>query len=287
MSVNLSWNGARTKLGGSAGIGALVCALAFTVVNVEVQAQEQIDAVWKAHEVDFFYRSSTTLFPCNELANRVATILRAVGARDDIKVRATDCPSIMPSDDTLSDRWSTPSTSADRFRSQTFPSDRFGSRLNERPLEQMSRVHIQLMMPVQVTPEVLAQIDKDKSRRELVSRVTGNPAAALNDPVIFRAQRQPITLSQRSIRLEPSDCELIEQLSASVFRELDVTVVRRSSTCTSRERSRIAPQLTVEAITPVISTQQIPGAAQLETKPSATPVPDTKPPEPATQAPPQ
>ena len=48
------------------------------------------------------------------------------------------------------------------------------------------------MMPAQVTPELLKEIEKDKSRRELVSRVTGNPAAAFNDPAA-RALMQRIS----------------------------------------------------------------------------------------------
>ena len=37
---------------------------------------------------------------------------------------------------------------------------------------------------------MLAEIEKDKSRRDLISRVTGDPRAALNDPIVFPAERK-------------------------------------------------------------------------------------------------
>ena len=92
---------------------------------------------------------------------------------------------------------------------------------------QTSQVRVQVMFPIEATPQVLAEIEKDKSRRELISRVTGNPAAALNDPIMFPAERKQLTLSQKTIRLRPEHCELLEQMIPAVFRELDIKVVRR------------------------------------------------------------
>ena len=128
------------------------------------------------------------------------------------------------------------------------------------------------MSPVAVTPEVLAEIDRDKSRRELVSRVTGNPAAAMNDPIVFAAQRQTVTLSRQTMRLEPEDCELLEQIATNVFRELDVRVVRRSSTCDARQPSAIAPQLTVEALLPTGGILPMPTKDESDPK-TSTPAP--------------
>jgi hypothetical protein len=111
---------------------------------------------------------------------------------------------------------------------------------------QISNVRIELMFPVEATPAVLAEIDKDKSRRELISRVTGNPLAALNDPIIFPVQRKEVTLSRSTIRLRPEDCELLEQMLPTVFRKLDVKVVRRELYCDPHQRSNFAPKVVVE-----------------------------------------
>src|SRR5690606_10028659 len=122
-----------------------------------------------------------------------------------------------------------------------------GYRRNER--EQSAQVRIKLMMPVEMTPQILKEIEKDKSRRDLVSRVTGNPAASMNDPIVFAARREEVTLSQRTLKgLQAEDCELLQQLTMQVIRKLDVKVKHQSFSCGPRSSSRIPPQLTVETL---------------------------------------
>ena len=59
------------------------------------QAQQlppgQVAAVMKSREANFIYRSTNSVLACDELRNRVATILREVGARDDVQVTANEC----------------------------------------------------------------------------------------------------------------------------------------------------------------------------------------------------
>jgi hypothetical protein len=237
-----------------AGSAALLAGAALTFATAAIAQEGQdptaVTAVFKAKEVDFSYRSSTAFLPCHQLRNVVTNILRAIGARDDIQVRVSDCEHFEMAADSGFDRWDDR-----RFPNRQFSEDGFP---NNRTREQYSHIRARLMTPVELTPEVLAEIDKDKSRRELVSRVTGNPAAAMNDPIVFEAKRQPVTLSRTSLRLEPQDCQLLEQMTRSVFRELDVRVVRRNFTCDSRQESRIAPQMTVEALLPTGALRPMP-----------------------------
>jgi DUF1365 family protein len=249
MSANHSSNAVRADSGRRVRFGIFAAAAALIVSAAAfAQAPEPVPAVWKAKELSFFYRSTAVFFPCHELENRVRAILLAVGARDGVQVRATDCEQFMMQEtqDSFGRSARDPFESRDPFQSAN---DRYNGTRRER--RQEARVRIQLMTPVVVTPAVLKEIDRDKSRRELISRVTGNPIAAMNDPVVFAAQRQPVTLSRQTIRLEPADCELVEQMSRSVFRELDVKVVRGNYTCDRNQPSHIAPQLTVDALMPV------------------------------------
>lgn len=248
-------------------------------VGHPVAAEEPIAAVWKVKEVSFSYRSSIAIYSCSALQDRVASILRAIGARDDLDVRVTNCetsdiPPVLPSQQSRNgNAWG-------------IPSDNLSNRRTDRT--QWVNVRARLMMPTEVTPEVLAEIDKDKSRRELVSRVTGNPAAKLNDPIVFQAQRQAVTLSHRSIGLEPEECELLDQISSGVFRELGVRVVRRRLTCDHNRVSRIPPELTVEAFMGIpfgtSTAPQTPAAGESDPDPSA-PASDANPAEPATDVP--
>lgn len=211
-------------------------------------AQEQpITAVYKAQELSFTYRGSGQYLPCPELQNRTAIILRAIGARDDIDVTVRNCDAFMVSDETSMDPVFDRHTN-DPFGERRAASNRFGRIEADR--QQQAHVRVRLMMPTEVTAQVLAEIEKDKSRRELVSRVTGN-AAALNDPIVFAARREEVSLSQHSIRLRGEDCALLEQLTQQGIRRLPgVRVVRQSFNCNGRAATRIPPQLVVETLIP-------------------------------------
>jgi hypothetical protein len=272
-------------LGLRTGAAWALMAVSPLALGAEPGANEPITAVYKAQEVSFQYRSSNRFYPCHELEHRVAVILVAVGARDDITVKARNCDAFMIDNgnnniDPMTGRDNMDPFERDRWGTS---SSRFG-RTNDRR-EQYASVRVQLMVPVQVTPQVLKEIEKDKSRRELVSRVTGNMATAFNDPVIFEAKRQEVTLSQRTIRLRAEDCELLDQMSNSVFRKLNVKVLRRSFSCGPRDsESRIAPQLVAEALLPTGSLLPMPDPEKEKEKEKGSAVPEQPAAEPAAPA---
>lgn len=218
-------------------------------------ADTPVTAVYKVQEISLHYRLPRQFQACHELQNRVANILLAIGARDDLKVDVRNCDAYMIGDDDMMDPLPGRASSDPFDRGDPFnrgdPFDRsstFRNSANER--QQSALIRIRVQMPVEVTPAVMKEIEKDKSRRELVSRVTRNPGAAMNDPIVFEAQRQEVTLSSRTVRLQPEDCELLEQMGTQLFRKLNVKVTRRSASCGPRDSSRIPPQMTVEALLP-------------------------------------
>lgn len=227
----------------------------------------QVPAVLKARDANFVYRSSARQLTCDQLRRRVALILSAVGARQDVEVRAHECESFIdPStmqDPHRSDRrntldpWSRPQGALDRMR--PYHNDSM-----DRDRTQSTPVSIRMMMPVEVTSDIVEEVDKDKARRDLISRVTGNPGAAMDNPIFFPAERRQVVLSHDTIELEPIDCELLEQMSMTVFRKLDLKVTSPSLSCDPRERSRINPSLTVEALLPVGF--QLPGEQEKKDK---------------------
>jgi hypothetical protein len=217
----------------------LAAAVSF-IAGSAATAAEQVAAVLKTHEVRFVYHSLVNVLACDELRNHVAMILRALGARDDVQVRVNDCQIVVIPED-IDPPW-------DRSNRE-YPRDIFRDRDFDQ--RQTSHVRVQVMFPIEATPQVLAQIEKDKSRRDLISRVTGDPAAALNDPIVFPAERRQLTLQRGTIRLRPEHCELLEQMIPTVFRELGIKVVGRQLGCDRYGRSRLAPKLTVEVLWPV------------------------------------
>jgi hypothetical protein len=217
----------------------LAAAVSF-IAGSAATAAEQVAAVLKTHEVRFVYHSLVNVLACDELRNHVAMILRALGARDDVQVRVNDCQIVVIPED-IDPPW-------DRSNRE-YPRDIFRDRDFDQ--RQTSHVRVQVMFPIEATPQVLAEIEKDKSRRELISRVTGDPTPALNDPIVFPAERKQLTLPRGTIRLRPEHCELLEQMIPTVFRELGIKVVGRQLGCDRYGRSRLAPKLTVEILWPV------------------------------------
>lgn len=257
--------------------------------TLQVAAQQATESVWKIREASFLYSSSVAIYSCGALQGRVATIMRAVGARDDVAVTVTDCDNVIIPDSSpgTSTGWGRTDASGGWGMQTGSSANRGNNRGNNR--EQQSHVRVRALMPVPVTPQVLAELDKDKSRRELVSRVTGNPAAMYDDPVAFPAQRQQVTLSRRSIGLEAAECELLDQMSTSIFRKLDIRVVRRNFSCDRDGGSHLPPQLTVEALmwaAPGTRLPQMPPAGDSKDEPSAPAPSDAKPSDPATGTPP-
>jgi hypothetical protein len=223
----------------------------------EEPKEESKLAVWRVKEVSFSYRSSVAIYSCKVLHDRVVSILRTLGVRDDLEVKVSGCD--VPSFSTSSDDDSTnpwPTTNAGRAfdqRNDPFLDPRT-SRLNRTNAlthanrGQMANVHARVLIPAEVTPEVVDELYRDKSRRELISRVTGNPAAKNNVPVAFAAKWQTVTLSHESIGLEPEECELLEQISNGALKPLGVRIVKKSRNCDPDRVSRIPPQLTAEVL---------------------------------------
>lgn len=250
-----------------------VLALTLFVASMQGAAQERIAVVWKLRELSFFYRSSVAIYSCSALKGRVASILRAVGARDDLEVKVDDCGEfISPPDAAANDPGSSWET----------PSDRSPDRVTGH--QQTAHVQVSVMMPTAVTPEVLAEIERDRSRRELVLRATGNPASKLTDPNVFTAQWRQVTLSRKTIGLDAAECELLDQMSRGVFRELGVRVVRRGFACDPRRVSRISPELEVEALLPTLfvtsEAQQTPAEREDDTDAGGPDASDEEPAEP-------
>ncbi|MFC4313581.1 hypothetical protein ACFPN2_31195 [Steroidobacter flavus] len=234
----------------------LLSAAAVMLAGTALADTPPVTAVYKVKELSFHYQLPRQFQACHELQQRVAAILVAIGARDDIKVDVRNCDAYVIGDDDMMDPLpgrasSDPFNRGDPFeRNDPFNrnSSPFGNSANQR--RQSAHIRIQLQMPVEMTPAVLKEIEKDKSRRELVSRVTRNPGAAMNDPIVFEAQRQEVTLSSRTVKLQPEDCDLLEQMNTQLFRKLDVKVTRRTASCGRGESTHIPPQMNVEALLP-------------------------------------
>jgi hypothetical protein len=168
-----------------------------------------VSSVWKAQEIGFHYQSFTTFYSCQALESRVERILLAVGAdKESLQVRSTGCE---------------------------------GGRIARLPY-----VRIKLRSPVEATPEVLAELESTRSTRELAARVKGERAPDPNERI--DAHWKPVALFHGRLRLDPGDCQLVEQLQREVFPKMAIRITKDQVNCMPNQVSMTMPRLDLEAL---------------------------------------
>lgn len=185
--------------------------VAGTTQGAEVKEQAQVapvPAVWKPVELQFSYLSLTTAYSCDALESRLARILSAVGAHPGTKVSVTGCPTSGPSDHAF--------------------------------------VRITGGVPVPVSAETRSAAAKDSSRADLLKRLGVKPGLEMEE---FPAVQKTIELSrERSLNLEPGDCELMEHLTRDVFPKIGVKVLDTTARCFPNTLPISTPRLRVSAL---------------------------------------
>lgn len=181
--------------------------------DAQVAAADPVQAIWKHQEIAFYFQSFTTFYSCTSLESKLERILRELGVHARVKVRSADCPY---------------------------------------SVARMPRVVMQVISPVEATPEALAERDKNKSVRELVQRVRGkkneHPLDSLEQ---FPAQWRRISLTRGRLDLQPGDCELIDELKKKVLPKLAVRTVRDDVQCSPNQLTLGQPRLEVDALVEV------------------------------------
>ncbi len=171
----------------------------------------QVQAIWKTQEISFVFQSFTTFYACRSLEDRVRMLLVELGADKGVKVRAMSC---------------------------------FGNEIARMP-----HLKINVASPIEATPEALAELEKTRSIRELTARVRGERMAEITEQ--FPAYWKPVSLSRGRFRLEPGDCELIDQLKRHVLPKMSIRIVKDDMSCTPHQSSMGQPRLEIEALTVV------------------------------------
>lgn len=170
-----------------------------------------VQAIWKPQTIVFHFQSFTTFYSCDALEAKLERILRQMGADVVVRVRSADCG---------------------------------------RGPVRTPRAEIQLMSPIEATPEALAELKKNESQRELITRIRGNRAemAQLTEQFPAQWKRVSIGRGRGGPDIEPGDCELLEQVRRRIVPKLAVRVIEADSPCPPNSPSLTRPTLIVEAL---------------------------------------
>src|SRR5690606_3730532 len=131
--------------------------LGLSATGLQAAAQEQTEAVWKEQEISVQYRSFNASYSCSSLQQRDVSILRAVGARDELEVTLQECyghfMSDFMSDDPMdarradpSDTWRSPSSRSWNDPTWSSSTDRFNRRSRR---EQSVQVRARVKTPTE------------------------------------------------------------------------------------------------------------------------------------------
>ena len=188
-----------------------------------------VKAIWIAREVEFTYYSTTSLYYCDGLREKVKWVMKQLGATDASKINVRSC-----------------------FNSGA-NGVTFGPILD--PLsraEPSPRVVIEVVVPQRVTPELLAELSEGQGERELIDRVRGETSVVGNPEAQFAASTRQVTFDDgaRRGRIDPGDCELIEQMRDAVFVPLGFKIVEDNLYCAPNRVTPGSVNLQVEVLEP-------------------------------------
>ena len=117
----------------------------------------------------------------------------------------------------------------------------------------MPTARIRVAVPTEVTPELLAQLEAEKSKRELVAKTQGKGLAVDAATAQFPAERRIVEFTGRRIgrigHIDDGDCELFDQLLPQVLEPLGIREAPGSSlTCTPRTSQFGSVHLKLESL---------------------------------------
>jgi len=187
---------------------------------------EPVNAFWNDYELDFTFSGFKTFYSCTGLRDKVKYVLKELGAREDLKVRAMGCE---------------PGGGPSRF----------------------PRVKVNVALPMAATAENLAELEKDADKRELVARVRGERYVDPSEEAAqFPATLETVRLSSRdSRRLEEGDCELMEQISRRLLPELGFAVTDSNLGCVPGQVRLAEVMIEVQALKKVTPPDELPAPA--------------------------
>ena len=173
------------------------------------RALQIVEAVWKVQSLSFAYSGYATVYSCDALLDKVRGILQSLGARDTLRIRSMGCTDMVTH----------------------------------------GRMEITLESPVVATPESIEALTTYDSKQELVARVRNEHLASAEDVQRFPAAWKTISMTRdRSLKLGPSDCELVEQLRRDVLPHMSIRVEYDRLRCSPVFGNIGQPQLRVAAL---------------------------------------
>jgi hypothetical protein len=185
-------------------------ALALLLATTFASAAEPIEAVWKPQRITFVYSGHTTHYTCHTLEQKLKSVLKTLGAHEDIAIDRTSC------------------------------SDFTGAVLH---VEFRSPVAASIENIRLITTYDAEEVLAARLKRQTLPSAEDLPRfSAVYQEVSFARDRQ--------LKIKASDCEFVEHVRRQLLPSLDVQVVTSRIFCTPGYPNITPPRLIVSVLLP-------------------------------------
>jgi len=196
---------------------SLAALLSCSFASAETPDDSSVDAVWKPQRLAFEYRGYSTLYDCRSLERKLHDILLSIGAREDLRVSGYACN--------------------DQISAASF--------------------EVVFHSPVEATPENVHALTTYDSQDQLIARTRGETLTSAEDLLRFPAVWKTVSFARdRDLRLQPGDCELMQQVRRQILARMSVRIVSDRIQCSSAFGNIGPPRLTVSALVPANATRR-------------------------------
>lgn len=205
--------------------GAAVClALCVCILGHAAPVGTGVDAIWHTQRLEFHFRSTYASYTCPGLKARLAAILRSVGVHESMVMRCQG--------------------------SET-----------ARDIE----IELHASSPVEATQANVAAETQYDGKQRLLAHLSGTQLPSAADIPRFSASWQRIDVHrQRQVRLQPGDCELLQQVRKQLLPKFAVEVELDGLNCHAGSATRIVHPLRVVALIPTaLRTEAAPQSSQM------------------------
>jgi hypothetical protein len=174
-----------------------------------------VTAIWRTQNLNFDYHGTSARYSCSGLRAKISSILRAVGAHESLRVEL---------------------------------------QCNAGLIARGARAQIVVTTPIEATEENVRAATTYDSRDHLVARLRSVHPPTAGDIQRFPATWRRIALSSdRRVRLDAGDCDLIRGMREQIFSKLSIQMTRASFNCSSGSAPHVRPTLEVTALVPLDS----------------------------------
>ena len=186
----------------------VIATLMLAFASVAASEDATVEAVWKPQLVAFSYTGTTTHYSCPELASKLKRVLRTLGAHEDVIVDRSSCTEYMP-----------------------------------------TRLRVRFRSPVPATTANIDSITSYDATEQLAARLNKEALPSADELPRFSATWREISFAHvPSLRLDPSDCQFVEDVRRQMLPRLSATETSNRLFCTPGFPGISKPRLRVKVL---------------------------------------